>query len=235
MLNVFTLTVSFGLLVLAPYVVAIPSATRIMPLGASIVQITCWRAYVWQKLHDAGVTNIDFVGSNSGPSTCTLHGQTITFDKDHEGHSGSKATEFAKSGNVSVWFQKEKPDLVLLHIGTNDATAGTSSDDLMRAYDTLLDQMRKENPNIRLVLSKLIGINPDQYGQGAAGRIHAYNDAMSEWVTKKTETRSPVTLVDVYSGFEYQTMTKDGKHPNEAGDQFMAERYFPAIQHALSP
>ena len=179
------------------------------------------------------MTNLDFVGSHSGPSTCTWHGQTIAFNHDHEGHSGAKATDYAKYGNATGWLQKAKPDVVLLHVGTNDAVAGTSSDGLLQAYDTLLGEMRTENPGIQLMLSQLIPIDPARYSQGAADRIRSYNGAMSEWAEKKNKTDSPVTVVDAYAGFDFQTMTRDGKHPNEAGDAFLAERYAPAIRRAL--
>lgn len=40
------------------------------------------------------------------------------FDMDHEGHAGFRADEMA--ANIQVWAQKVSPDVVLLHIGTND-------------------------------------------------------------------------------------------------------------------
>ncbi|KAF2675689.1 carbohydrate esterase family 3 protein, partial [Lentithecium fluviatile CBS 122367] len=64
--------------------------------------------------------------------------------------------------------------------------------------------------------------------------IRSYNTAMGKWAEGKTTARSPIILVDVNLGFNCTTMTRDGKHPNEAGDQFMAERYFDAIQRALA-
>jgi lysophospholipase L1-like esterase len=158
----------------------------------------------------------------------------VAFDSDHEGHSGAKVTDYAKYGNVTAWLQKGNPDVVLMHVGTNDASAGASNREFLQAYETLLCQMRTHNPNIRIVLSKLIGIDHTRYGQGVADRIRSYNTVMGEWAKKETEPHSHITLVDVYSGFDYQTMTRDGKHPNEAGDQFMAERYLTAIQHALA-
>ena len=122
--------------------------------------------------------------------------------------------------------------MILIHVGTNDASAGASTEEFIGAYDTILWQMRKYNPDIRIMLSKLIAIDHRRYGQAVANRIKDYNTALGEWAKQKNESRSPISVVDVYSGFQYQSMTRDGKHPNEEGDKFIAERYFNAIQQA---
>ena len=60
---------------------------RIMPLGDSITGSPgCWRAYLWERLLNAGYTDIDFVGT-LGPQGCG-----IPHDGDNEGHGGILAT-----------------------------------------------------------------------------------------------------------------------------------------------
>lgn len=43
-----------------------------MPLGDSITEITCWRAYVWDDLAAANLSSsVQYVGSqNSNPQNC---------------------------------------------------------------------------------------------------------------------------------------------------------------------
>ncbi|KAF2688089.1 carbohydrate esterase family 3 protein [Lentithecium fluviatile CBS 122367] len=233
MYNPRNLITDLNLISLALPTTAHPRPTRIMHLGASIVTESCWRAYVWQALHSFGITNIDFVGSNSGPATCTLSGTTVPYDSSHEGHSGSKVTGYAGHGNVIPWLEAAEPDVVLMHVGTNDASALVSVEDFLSAYDTLLAEMRAQNEGMRIVVSKLIPIDVEKFGQEIADRIVEYNDALEWWVEENWTECSPVLLVDVYEGYEVEGMTRDGKHPNEAGDVFMAGKFSGALLDVL--
>ncbi|KAK3202705.1 hypothetical protein GRF29_154g413807, partial [Pseudopithomyces chartarum] len=142
-----TFTLALGLLSLASMNMAAPldarqdreggaddtaTKVKIMPFGASIVEITCWRAYLWQKLQTAGITNIDFVGSHATPSgNCTLSGTPVPFDKDNEGHSGARVTDYASKNQLPPWLSAAKPDIILMHVGTNDAVANIASADVI--------------------------------------------------------------------------------------------------------
>lgn len=103
---------------------------------------------LWKQLQDGGITNFDFVGSQNGPTTCNIPGA----DLDNEGHSGAKATEYASNGKLVGWLQNTKPGMILVHVGTNDAVARTNTSEIIKAYDTLLGQMRASNPNMVIVV-----------------------------------------------------------------------------------
>ena len=47
------------------------------------------------------------------------------FDQNHEGHSGWTADQI--QSNVTAWANLNKPDVVLLHIGTNDISLNQSN------------------------------------------------------------------------------------------------------------
>ncbi|KAF1956010.1 SGNH hydrolase [Byssothecium circinans] len=199
---------------------------RIMPLGASIVEITCWRAYLWQKLQAAGKTNIDFVGSGSGPSSCTLNGAAVEFDKNHEGHSGALATQYAAGRNLTRWLAAAAPvDIIFIHLGTNDAVNRIPAETTIKAYDTMLAEMRASNPNMKVIVSTLIPIDPKLFGQDVSDGITTLNTALKTWVSEKG-----LALVDNNTGFNYSTMTTEGEHPNEAGNVFMAEHFYPVVK-----
>ncbi|KAL1591377.1 hypothetical protein SLS60_011990 [Paraconiothyrium brasiliense] len=220
----------------APLDARVDAATtvKLMPFGASIVEITCWRAYLWRKLQDAGITNIDFVGSHATPAAgCTLNGQSVDFDKDNEGHSGAKVTDYANNNSLPPWLSAANPDVIIMHVGTNDAAANISTAKVFSAYDKLLGQMRAANAKTTLIASKLIPIDPNLFGQFVADKVNDYNSAMVGWVKRSTTAQSPVVLVDLNTGFDYKTMTREGEHPNEKGDVFMAERLFPVVQDQL--
>jgi hypothetical protein len=122
---------------------------------------TCWRAYLWKALHESGITNIDFVGSHGTPAAgCTLNGQNVDFDKDNEGHSGAKVTDYASNNSLPPWLNATRPDMIIMHVGTNDAAANISTAKVFSAYDKLIGQMRVANPRTTLLASKLIPIDP---------------------------------------------------------------------------
>jgi lysophospholipase L1-like esterase len=122
------------LLVLAGFTCnAFSDAVRIMPLGDSItegsssgvVDRDAWTSYR-KDLHDllaAGRYSTDFVGSLSNGTA--VPGFT---DVQHEGHGGWQAAGVANSilPNLNGFLTANPPDVVLLHIGTNDISSGQS-------------------------------------------------------------------------------------------------------------
>ena len=120
-----------------------------------------------------------------------------------------------------------------MHVGTNDAVANISSANVIAAYDKLLGQMRDSNPRTTLIVSKLIPIDPKLFGQAVSDKIVEYNGAMDGWVKKVNTAASPVVLVDMFTGFDVATMTREGEHPNEKGNVFFAEKFFPVLKDEM--
>lgn len=90
-------------------------AVRIMPLGDSITGSPgCWRALLWNNLQNAGYTNIHFVGTQP-PQGCG-----IPYDGANEGHGGALATNIVSLNELPGWLSATNPDIVLMHLGTND-------------------------------------------------------------------------------------------------------------------
>ena len=123
-----------------------------MPLGDSITEITCWRAYLWDQLGAEGLTDqVDFVGSgNSNMPGCTA--TTPGFDLDHEGHSGFQSVDIANS-YLQQWLAQNIPDVVNFMLGTNDATQGRSTDEIIASYTRIVELLRAANPSIVIIVS----------------------------------------------------------------------------------
>lgn len=93
---------------------------------------------------------IDFVGSqNSNDQNCQA--ASGNFDLNHEGHSGFEAAEIATQ-YIKTW-TNAKPDIVNIHLGTNDISAGTTTEDILAAYDTILSTLRAANPKVKVIVS----------------------------------------------------------------------------------
>jgi lysophospholipase L1-like esterase len=202
---------------------------RIMPLGDSITAGPgCWRAMLWNKLQNAGYTNIDFVGSQPGGGCAGP-----AYDVDHEGHGGYSATGIASQNQLPAWLSAASPNVVIMHLGTNDTWGGyIPLADKLAAFTTLVGQMRANNPDMRIVVAQIIPMEPPGCTT-CPGDVVALNNAIPGWAAGLSTTRSPITVADLWTGFNAATDTGDGVHPNDAGFQKMANAWYPALVRAL--
>ncbi|NUP19530.1 MAG: cellulose-binding protein, partial [Streptomyces sp.] len=200
---------------------------RIMPLGDSITGSPgCWRAVLWNRLRSAGYTGIDFVGT-LGPQGC---GQP--YDGDNEGHGGELVTNVAEQNLLPARLAATLPDIVVMHFGTNDVWSAIAPDRILAAYTELVEQMRASNPDMRILVAQLIPMNPSSC-PACAQRLIDLNARIPGWARTTSTTRSPVTVVDQWTGFDTATDTYDGVHPSASGDDKIAARWYPALAALL--
>ncbi len=200
-----------------------------MPLGDSITEsstgLASYRFYLWKRLSESGY-RVDFVGSMRGvrggrPS------QT-DFDQDHEGHTGWRADEVL--ANISGWATAAHPDVVLIHLGTNDLWRREPISETVAEISAIIDRLRAANPRSKILVAHII---PSSLP--ALREIVAYNRALAKMVADKSTTASPVAAVDLATDFDPVAMTSDGVHPNDVGERFMAERWFAALTSQVQP
>ncbi|KAH8595981.1 SGNH hydrolase-type esterase domain-containing protein [Bisporella sp. PMI_857] len=202
---------------------------RINQLGDSITGSPsqgCWRAYLWQKLQAAGITNTDFVGTLTGQSC------GFTFDAEHDGHGGFLATGIVSNNQLPGWLAVSKPDVVTMMLGTNDVWSHLATSTILQAYTTLVGQMRAQNSKMVIIVAQILPMNPSGCSDCNAGVI-ALNAAIPAWAAGITTTQSPVTVVNLYNGFNTATDTGDGVHPNDAGNQKIATSWFAPLSAVI--
>ncbi|MBF8191886.1 cellulose binding domain-containing protein [Nonomuraea sp. K274] len=204
------------------------AAVRIMPLGDSITGSPgCWRALLWNRLQSGGHTDVDFVG------TLPAQGCSVPYDGDNEGHGGFLATNIANQGLLPGWLSATRPDIVLMHLGTNDVWSNLAPATILGAYTTLVNQMRASNPNMRILVSKIIPMNPPTCADCAQRAVNL-NNAIPGWAAAAGTQQSPISVVDQWTGFSTSADTYDGVHPNAAGDQKISDKWYPDLVNALS-
>ena len=226
-----------ALLMVLAFAVARPAQSaaapvKIMPLGDSITAGPgCWRAILWHQLQTTGYTNIDFVGSV--PDGGCNYG--YTYDGDNEGHGGFSATGIADQNQLPPWLAAANPDIVLMHLGTNDMWGGTiPTSSVLAAYTKLVGQMRANNPNMKILVAQIIPMNPPSCAT-CAGSVVALDNAIPGWAAGLTTAQSPIIVVDQWTGFDDATDTVgDGVHPNDAGFAKMAARWYPPLAQVLN-
>jgi lysophospholipase L1-like esterase len=202
-----------------------PNAVRIMPLGDSITQgdfrRNSYRRPLWQRLHDEGF-RVDFVGSLkrnyiAGPPD-------KDFDRDHEGHWGWTINQVLE--RLDGWVRAAAPDVALVHLGTNDLFRGDDAETIARELAEVVAVLRSVNPRMAIFIAELI---PARGLERAYILVNAQIRALASLSTSE----SPVTIVDMFTGFDVDIHTYDGVHPNAAGESFIAERWFRALAPVL--
>jgi lysophospholipase L1-like esterase len=186
---------------------------RIMPLGDSITyglnhpDEGSYRAELGQKLAKAGVA-VDFVGSmRSGPEGT---------DRDNEGHIGWRIGQIA--ARADEWMATYRPQVVLLHIGTNDMRSDDKALGAPDRLSALVDELLAADSKVHVVVAEIIGSDDAEYGGQYQRRIDAYNALIPALVAAKG-TR--VHLADMHrvDGDDLA----DTFHPNQRGYRKMAK------------
>jgi lysophospholipase L1-like esterase len=211
--------------------IAAAAPVRVMPLGDSITAGPgCWRAKLWNRLQTTGYTDVDFVGGVSDGGGCN---PGYAYDHDHEGHGGYSATGIADQNQLPPWLAAARPDIVLMHLGTNDMWGGyIPLQNKLNAYTKLVTQMRANNPAMKIIVAQIIPMSAAACATCPADVV-ALNQAIPGWAAGLTTTQSPIAVADLWTGFDAVADNLDGVHPNDRGFQKMADAWYPVLTRTL--
>ncbi|GAB1309956.1 hypothetical protein MFIFM68171_00166 [Madurella fahalii] len=195
---------------------------RWMPLGDSITDYGCWRAWIWQRFQQGGY-DVDLVGGERAGENC----DGLDYDRDHEGHPGYRAVDIASRDQLVGWLNKNPADIVTMHLGTNDIFRGNLGlPEILAAFGKLVDQMRDSNPAMRIIVAQIIPLPAQDR------KVQELNQAIPVWAASKNSTGSPIWIVDQWMNFTSADLY-DGIHPSDSGDLKMADKFYPALVHAI--
>ena len=212
------------------------ATTRIMPLGDSITYDdthadhraggrpsglrTAYRNHLWYMLSDNNYS-ANFVGS-------VIAGEDFTpaFDPENEGHPGWTSYDIAEK--TYAYMSQSKPDIVLLHIGTNDHSSNVSGvSDILNEIDTY--EKNSAHP-IRVYVALIIDRQMPDY------KIVGFNTNLEEMLYQRMLKGDDLVLVDMYhdahlTAADYIEYT----HPNSSGYKKMARTWFNALTTEYTP
>lgn len=211
---------------------------RIMALGDSVTwgknsmnlppsgQRVSYRQPLKDVLTAAGYT-IDFVGQLNDGAGAGLA------DEQHEGHGGCRADELVNgigSGGCSLgqgvagttlsnWLNLDKPDVILLHIGTNDlSTAGAFDPNDINDVESILniiDSWEGSNWPVTVVAAKIIT------NRGlATSETTSFNNALETMILSRAGDK--LEWVDQQTNVQVPGDYDDLLHPNVSGFQKMS-------------
>ncbi|MBQ9431534.1 MAG: Ig-like domain-containing protein [Kiritimatiellae bacterium] len=205
---------------------------RIMPLGDSITYCVSvaggYRLPLYTLLTNAGYS-IDYVGTQTGNSSADLP------DIDHEGHSGWRITH-ASSGiyeNILGWLDKiDAPDVILLHLGTNDSGESDFSNRIDK-MGLLLDRIASIRPAAHIILTTIL-TRTDNDTRNTAIQTY-FNPYVEDLVAAHQAKGQRVHFLDMDALCPAaDTLSSDGLHPGANGYQLMANAWYPAITNIFA-
>ena len=204
----------------------IGGSLRIMPLGDSITMGTYtatspsddrsigYRLKLYNDLTStaAGRYNIDLVGT-------LRNGETLMSDPDHEGHGGFVAQQIADG--INQWLTAAPPDVVLLHIGTNDlSTDPNASAAPVSSILQNIETWGQANYPLWVFVARIV-----ERTDGKS--VTAYNDDIAARVAARNNNR--LFLVNQQTGAQLVYSTSgdmaDHVHPNQSGYDKMADKW----------
>ena len=216
------------LLILSSFIYA--DAIRIMPLGDSITydnayrdldnprptsQRSGYRNYLWYKLQDVNY-NANFVGSQRAGSAIKP-----SFDIDNEGHAGW--TSYRLAEHTYDWVSKYKPNIVLLHAGSNDwRESPRGVEDILNEIDTYEEV---SGNSVTVILALIIN------RKKTVRWVRALNGNIKNMAKKRVANGDNIVIVDMEhdAGINYGGDFQDAVHPNNTGYRKMANLWYKAI------
>lgn len=146
-------------------------------------------------------------------------------DNYNEGHNGATIDEIASYARSSL---SERPNVVLIHAGTNDMNLPLDPADAPTRLGSLIDTVLTTCPDALVLLAQII-----PSGSAATqANIIAFNDAMPGVVVDRTAKGSKVMLVDMFTRLLSPDNYADDLHPNNGGYELMGDTWYHAIAYA---
>jgi lysophospholipase L1-like esterase len=246
-----------------------PAVPIIMALGDSITQCrtskACYRFHLYRRLVQQGIET-RWVGSMRGLFVPTETSQNVSTGspatsvhwpvtaQSHEGHWSWTAQQLhggherqRQRGKLGAWLRQlrrraELPELVLLHIGTNDLTKyvlkeGAPVKRVVHSVQGLLTSLCHANPGVSVIVASPIpgcrGSREQIARRKAVEREYAERLHGLTSLGLHSCPRMRLAYVNMTNWVGCHQLHKDGLHPAAAGAQAMAAAWANALRGIL--
>lgn len=205
---------------------------RYMPLGDSITDgfgiPGGYRTVLWQQLVETDHDHIDFVGSRSG-------GPPALGDREHQGLTGwCIAGTCRHDGQDTVlpqlyrWLVEYRPDIISIHLGTNDLATGSSGATTAKRLDQLVGRIYADRPDTYVVLIQTIPMGIEQ-------AQHDAYDARIPGIAERYRAQGRrIAVADLSQTLTLPADYRDALHPTQQGYDKMGRALAPSIQAAYT-
>lgn len=143
-------------------------------------------------------------------------------DNECEAWPGYVIDQVASKAELSIPL---KPNLVLLHVGTNDAVQNLDIQNAGARLGRLIDRLFDAVPGVTIIASTLLpNTNPV-----TQANIEIYNQQIPGIVRNRQAVGKKIVYVDFSSSYFSPSDLSDGTHPTDAGYLKMAEVWYQGI------
>ncbi|WP_344620775.1 FG-GAP-like repeat-containing protein [Dactylosporangium salmoneum] len=157
---------------------------------------------------------VDYVG--------TMHSGSMA-DTDHEGHPGWVIGQIDAAEDTAI---AAKPNVVLLHAGTNDVDRGIDVDGAPQRLAHLVDDMLAHDPGVVVVVALILPIKD----AAKQAKVVQYNSGVRAAMEQRRQAGQKVVLAPM-DGVPVGLLA-DSLHPSDAGYAAMADVWYDALQQA---
>jgi lysophospholipase L1-like esterase len=224
---------------------------NIMPLGNSITRgygtgpdpdsanfNYGFRFYLFNSLNASGY-DFDFVGTLNQGSQSGLN-----FDYDHEGHGGFRADQLVPE--MDDYLSMAQPDVILLHIGTNDVAQRNDTNYAADVADVtaILNAIDSYSTETIVVLAQIIDQDRND-GRYQPNAVATYNNLLVTMAQNRINSGDKLVLVDMYNALNYADngdmehdetyLPNDWLHPTDSGYQKIAAVWQDALVELWQP
>jgi lysophospholipase L1-like esterase len=176
-----------------------------------------YRLGLWKRLVEHDGRSVEFVGSQHTPWW------TGEVDLPHEGHGGYRIDQVRWGLDWALWTYA--PDVVLLHLGTNDIGQHYAVDSAPDRLAELAARVCGDLPDVDLAIAAITPM------PGAQWEVDAFNARLPQTVADLRSWGCRAREVDVGAAVA-PTELYDGVHPTAAGYEQMAAAWYPVLVQA---
>ena len=211
-----------------------------------------YRLPLYKRLTRAGYT-VKYLGTSDvfGTSTSGIQNPeeanpspSLGENVHHEGHSGARLnqmiTRFSTASVKAVIAEQGVPDVITLHLGTNDfGMDGDTVDNAFAEMKRLIYMLNGSGeatgdkplyPNATIFVAKIMPRADDGL---MTNKIGPFNEKLATYVTSLASDK--LVLVDLGMANNYGLLRHDGLHPSTEGYAQMAKEWFEAIDAKFDP
>jgi lysophospholipase L1-like esterase len=192
---------------------------RILPLGDSITngyQSTDGNGYRLQLYND-------LVSSNTVQMIGSLHSGNMT-ENENEGHDGATIAQISGFAKNSLG---ERPNVVLMHVGTNDMNLGLDVANAPLRAASLIDQVVSACPDAVVLVALIIPAGNDTVN----ARISTYNLRLNAIIQWKAQQGHKVLAAHMNMALTPKDLI-DGLHPLDEGYRKLGNMWSLTLQQA---
>ena len=170
--------------------------------------------------------NFQFVGAtNTTPGYLPTSPVDQTF---HNGYPGISTSGLLSAMQTQA-FLNVNPNIVLLHIGTNNV--GGSEPAAVSDVSSMIDMIESHNSSTEIFLAQIVPF------PGHDTFVNQYNTDLAALANTKDSAGDHVVIVDMNTNFfsSGNTLSPDNEHPNAGSYTWMAQQWNNAIVASLAP